>query len=298
MSCALGLAAWLLRVELRDVEPDKVLRAMRAVRPQALTASAVFTALSFGCLAAEEWCAFRFRRVERPLGWIARRSFVANAVSGLVGFGLASGTAIRIRIYASLRLSAREFAAIVLLYSASTWLSGVVTFALGLLASIPAVAAATGWPAIAVAGMGAVLLSPAALWFTTFRRRGRGAPPPPDARTRAAGLMSGIGDWACSAGALYVLSGGDVAGFAPFLAIFTAGSLIGALAGVPASVGVLEAAVLGWRAHSLVHETTAALILYRAIYVVAPAVLAAAGLAAQQAFRLGSKTAARTPAGR
>ena len=92
--------------------------------------------------------------------------------------------------------------------------------------------------------------------------------------------------------------GGDVAGFAPFLAIFTAGSLIGALAGVPASVGVLEAAVLGWRAHSLVHETTAALILYRAIYVVAPAVLAAAGLAAQQAFRLGSKTAARTPAGR
>jgi phosphatidylglycerol lysyltransferase len=72
-----------------------------------------------------------------------------------------------------------------------------------------------------------------------------------------------------------VLSAHGAAGFATFLAVFVSGSLAGSLVGLPAALGVLDAAVLGSSVLSKgVHETAAALVLYRVIYFLVPLGLA------------------------
>ena len=68
------------------------------------------------------------------------------------------------------------------------------------------------------------------------------------------------------------------AAFPAFLAVFCLGSLLGGLAGVPGGIGVLEATVLGLHVGSLPHASVAALILYRAVYLLGPAAVALIGL--------------------
>lgn len=102
---------------------------------------------------------------------------------------------------------------------------------------------------------------------------------------RLAALGAGLGDWVFFGSALFVLTSASLGDFPAFLAVFCLGSLLGGLTGVPGGIGVLEATVLGLHVGSLTHVTVAALILYRFIYFLGPAVLSLAGLAAHRLFR-------------
>jgi uncharacterized membrane protein YbhN (UPF0104 family) len=71
------------------------------------------------------------------------------------------------------------------------------------------------------------------------------------------------------------------------MSVFCLGSLIGSVSGVPGGLGILEAVMLGLqtRRHH-VHETAAALILYRAIYFLGPLVVTGLVWSALQASKL------------
>jgi hypothetical protein len=89
--------------------------------------------------------------------------------------------------------------------------------------------------------------------------------------------------------ALFSVSGRDLADFPAFLAMFCLGSLIGSLSGVPIGLGVLEATMLSLRFDAQVHETAAALIVYRAVYFAGPALLAAIALGGMQLADFGRR---------
>jgi phosphatidylglycerol lysyltransferase len=291
----LGAAIWIGRKAFEEIQPQALVKALGATPIAAIALAAASTAISYACLAGQEWIALKAIRRPRPLLPVMGASFAGNVLSSFMGFGLATGTALRLRLYRWARLGARKVAALSVLCSVATYLSGVVTLGLCLVISPGRPARAVGWPEPLVLALGAAALLPAGLWYVLFRRlsRARGeARLGPGARTAA--LAMGMADWIFSGLALFVLSVHRPGDLPVFLTVFLLGSLIGSLAGVPGGVGVLEATVLRYGG-GVAHESAAALILYRAIYFLAPLALTAAGLAFGQLRRVRRRAGAGEP---
>ena len=286
---AAAVALWLVRDQLQQISLSDLLAALRATPPFAIALSALFTGSSFACLAVVEWQALKI--VGRPLApWrVAGASFASNAVSIVMGFGVVSGTAVRLRTYAFAKLKASEIGRLVVLVQVATVASGVVALGLSLLRWLPRALerSADGWLILA---RDIALLAPVVLWFVLFRAPGSEHHPARTLIDRFIALAAGLGDWVFSGAALFVLSWfvlspHDIGAFDAFMTVFCLGSLIGSISGVPGGLGVLDAVMLGSQTRSHhAHETAAALILYRVIYFLGPLLattLAAAALRAR-----------------
>lgn len=266
-------AAWIVRRELRDVRFAAVVAALRATPKWAIALSAAFTVLSYGSLAVVEW--FALRLVGRPQRFrsMVSTSFGANALSIVLGFGLASGALVRLRLYRYAKLSAARTAELVALLTGATVISGVIAAGLSTLLAAPRVAAALSWPKAAVTLAGLGLLTPASWWFLLFRKGSARRKRVVGAADRAVVLAANLGDWLFSGLALFILSSRDPASLPEFFVVFTFGSLVASIFGTPGGLGVLDAVLLGLHTRLRTHETAAALILYRAIYLVGPFLL-------------------------
>jgi phosphatidylglycerol lysyltransferase len=263
---AVVVAAWLARREIGDLTWSDVGRALADTDPWRIAASAGLLAAGYGFLAIIEYYAFAY--AGRRLGWrqAALGSTYANAVSTALGFGLLTGSAMRLQIYRPAGVSARQIGGAVLIFSVGSFLGGVVLLGLALAAQ-PSV-----WrerPTLLL--LAGLLLLPAAAWFVAGRGR--------DDRVRLSvgerilALAAVVGDWLCTAFGLLVLTEGAGAPL-PFLTRFATGALIGQAAGAPGGLGPLEAAILGGASGDDVRRAVAALILFRVIFFLAPAVLA------------------------
>lgn len=288
---AVAVAVWLARDQLTQIRGPALLAALRATPVSAIALSVLFTALSYGCLALVEWQALKVIGRPQPPWRTATASLASNAISIVIGFGVLSGAAVRLRTYAFAKLKSGEIARLVILMQAATFIAGLVTEGLGLLPALPGpVSSSMGWarPAAAI-----VLVAPAALWFILFRSSSIKGVKPLNMAERMLALLAGLGDWGFSGAALFVLSPHDPAAFISFLTIFCLASLMGAAVGAPGGIGILEAVVLGSQARSNTHETAAALILYRMIYFIAPALLTLIAGAAAHGGKLMSRLASR-----
>lgn len=274
----LAIAALLIRAELASTRLADVMRAIAATPPWAMGLCLVFTAASYGCGAMVEWYALRFIGKPLPLGRTALAAAGASAVSIAMGFGLASGTAARLRFYAFAHLSAADVAKVTGLVSAAIFITGLATLGLAGLGDLGAVAVRLHWPFWCVALLSALLLGLLPGWFLLLKRwpghegralRGGG---------RALCLAAGIGNWMFQGAALFVLTARSLADFPAVLSAFSFGALIGSVLGVPADLGVLDATVLGSRSLGAAHQTAAALVLFRLIYQALPLTLATAAL--------------------
>ena len=108
-------------------------------------------------------------------------------------------------------------------------------------------------------------------------------------------MFSGAGLFVLSR---FVLSPNELGAFSSFMAVFCLGSLVGSVSGVPGGLGVLDAVMLRLQTgRHHVHETAAALILYRVIYFLGPLALTLAGEAASQGVSVARLTAARHRSG-
>lgn len=286
--CALGLAVWLVRHEIGRLRLADVLAAIAATPWWAIAASVGLTAASYGCLVAAEWCAFRY--VGKPQAWrtMALRAFAAHALASNLGFGLVSGAAVRLRLYRGMGLGPKDLTGLAVRISTAIFLSGVVTLGLTLL-----LVAALAGPSklhLAAAAPGLLLLAPAAFWFIDLGPLGASQPSILDRKGRALALGVSIGDWVCSGAALFALSHHGMAGLPVFLAVFVSSSLVGSLVGLPAAIGLLDAAVIGSAVLAGgTHETAAALLLYRVVYFLAPLTLALGGAAVAATARLAAR---------
>ena len=295
--------AGFIALELRRITLGEVLAAVRATRPASLAAAVALTAASYACLAATEWFAAAW--LGHPLK--PRRALAgavaAYAISNTVGFSAASGTAMRLRSYRGDGLTPAQITRLAMLAGAAVTLSGPVTAGLALAAIALSRPGVLPWSPVVSAVVVAILVSPGALWFVAFRPAaprflGGGNPASAPAwRPRLMALCAGVADWAFSGAALFVLvPTAEFQAFAPFLAVSVAGALISAASGVPGGLGVFEAVVIGLtnRIHQT-HETAAALLLYRLVYSLGPAVLVVAIAGARQAMRLGVAYRERQP---
>src|ERR1019366_317524 len=129
-------------------------------------------------------------------------AFASYAFSNSLGFSLATGTAMRLRLYSSWGLTAAEIAVVALLAGAAVTLAGIVTAGMMLLPYPALFAKAFSSPTWLIQGVGIVLLTPAVLWVVIFRGHDgilRGAAVhPPNLAGRSLALVAGVADWALS----------------------------------------------------------------------------------------------------
>ena len=282
----LAIAALLIRGELKSARLADIAHAIAHVPPWAIGLAAAFTAATYFCGAVVEWQALKCIGRPLPLGRTILAASGASALSIAMGFGLASGTAARLRFYAFAHLTAADVAKLTALVSGALYLSGLVTLGLAGLAAPTAVAGVLHWPAWGVVLLSAALLAPLPAWFLVLRRwRSHEFGP----RGRAMALAAGLANWIFQGAAMFVLAARHVTDFPAFLAAFGLGSLIGSLLGVPADLGVLEATVLGSRALGAAHQGAAALVLFRVIFQLVPLILATSAVCGRQLVKLAGK---------
>lgn len=285
-----AIAVGIVLHDLRDIRPADILAAAAATPAFAILAAATLTAGSYACLVVTE--GFALTWLGHALAWrrIATVATTAYAVSNTVGFSLASGGMVRLRMYRADGMSAAQAARVTVLAGAAVSVSGVVLAGLGLaVAALGRLPSLPGWSAAAAA---LAFMAPACLWFVTFRSRRSG---PFTAQARSLALLAALGDWVLSGAALYcLLPHAALSAFPAFVGVFVLGSLLSAASGVPGGLGVFEAIVIALSGLMTmpVHETAAALLLYRLVYGFGPLALAcAAALGRTVAARRGGRPA-------
>jgi phosphatidylglycerol lysyltransferase len=274
----LAIAALLIRGELKSARFADITHAIAATPPWAIALAAAFTAATYACEGVIEWYALRYIGKRLPLGRTLAAASGASALSIAMGFGLASGTAARLRFYTFAGLEAADVAKVTGLVSAATFLIGLLCLGFSGFGGMATIGAMLHWPGWGVALLSVLLLAPLPVWFALLNRwpgNNRTAPAVPG---RTAALTAGVGNWVFQGAAMFVLASHDPTRFAGFFAAFTLASLIGSVVGVPADLGVLEAGVLGSHALGAPHQAAAALLLYRVIFQLVPLLLATAAL--------------------
>ena len=275
-------SSWIAVRELRAMDSAALITTLRSMPASAVAASVAFTLASYACLAVQEGFGLAMFHRRPPFWRIGINALIANALAGVLGFGLATGGALRLRLYRFVGLSPVRIAELGLVLSLATYFGGMATMGLSVIAGPRAAAASVGWALAPTVLAAAVLVVPAILWMSPVRPAQRTL----TASGRLAALAASLGDWMFSGAALFCVSGQGLAHFPTYLAAFCLGSLIGSLAGVPAGLGVLEAAMLTLASRAQLRETAAALIVYRAIYFAGPAACAAVALLLLQAAEL------------
>lgn len=271
---------------MKAVSWRQLLRALGSTPPWALGLSVLFTLGDYACLAVLEGYALAFTGHPLKPSRVVLAASGASAFSNAMGFGLASGTAVRLRLYAFAGLTAEDVAKITALLSGVVYAGGIIALGAGALLAAGPLSHRLGWPAWAVAGLGGLLLTPAAAWLVLLRRIAREHPTAPGEKGLVLILVAAVGVWAFQAAALFVLAAPRAAGFPALLAAYSVGGLIGSTVGVPADLGVLEAAVIGSGSMGAAHQAAAALILFRLIFHAAPLAIATAAFGGRQLLNL------------
>ncbi len=282
----LAAAALLIRGELKSSRFADVTKAIAATPPWALAASAAFTVATYLCEALLEWRVLKFIGKPLPLGRTLFAASASSALSIAMGFGIASGTAARLRFYAFAQLSAADVAKITALVSGAIFLAGLGALGLSGFFGLSTIGAILHWPQWGVAILSAVLLAIVPGWFLVLRRFRGKDPDAMDGKGRAITLACGLGNWVFQGAAMFVLAAHHPGDFPGFFAAFTLASLFGSALGVPADLGVLEAAVMGSHSLGSAHQAAAALVLYRVIFQLIPLILAVIAMGGRQIAKL------------
>ena len=285
----LAVAALLIRGELKTAKFSDVTHAIAATPPWAIAACAMFTAATYLSEAVLEWFVLRF--IGKPLkpGRALLAASASSALSIAMGFGIASGTAARLRFYAFAQLSAADVAKVTALVSGAIFLAGLTALGLSGFGGLSTIGAILHWPSWGVAILSAVLLAVAPGWFLLLRRFRGKDPKAMGGRGRAVTLAAGLGNWLFQGAALFVLSAHHIGDFPGFFAAFTLASLFGSALGVPADLGVLEALVMGSHALGSPHQAAAALVLFRVIFQVIPLTIASGALCVRPLAKLAGR---------
>jgi phosphatidylglycerol lysyltransferase len=270
-------AVYLIYLQVAEISWADFVAALASTSALALLCSVGLTLCSYACLSATEWVALA--ALGHPLSYrdVARVAIPSYALTNSAGFSPATGTLMRVRLYAPHGLSAATSAQVAMLAGACVTLSGVVAGGAALLARTAVYAQLAHAPQPLVALLGVVLLLPALLWFIAFNQRApgwlrRAKSADLGVRRRLLGLFAGFGDWIFSCAALFALFPHARWGVFPgFLGVYVAGSILSAATGVPGGLGVFEALMLMLTAIvARAHETAAALVLYRCLYSLGP----------------------------
>ncbi len=276
----LGFALLALRELTREINYKDVLVQMRATPVDSLLLAALFTFLSFVALACYDLSGLAYLNIKLPWRTVALGSFAGYAMGNTVGMGVLTGGAVRLRVYGAAGMDTVQVAQLMGFISAGFGLGITFIGAIGLLWGAERAEAALGVPAWFMHGVGIftlVLIS----WVIGLCMRGkplvmfgkRIALP----STQLALIQIGVSalDLLFAAAALWALLPAADLHFMGFLAFYVIGVSLGVILHIPGGVGIFEGMILLAYSDSLPPSALAgALVLFRAIYYLAPLALA------------------------
>jgi phosphatidylglycerol lysyltransferase len=271
---------------------------------QVLTA-VVFALASYASLTLYDAIALRIVGRSLPYRRVALISFIASAVGSNLGLSSLSAGSVRMRAYTSERLSAGEVALVQGLATATFALGAGALLGMSSLLGAGRAASllhVSGWAArlsgACLLGMLSVYVLCTALFRRPFRIRDWSLRLPSAPMTLGQ-IAVGALDICCAAGCLYALLPATTgAGPAAFVGSFVLAITLGALSNVPGGLGVLESALLLLLPAVDPADLLGAVVVFRAVYYVAPFGIALCVLGAQELTSLGRHVPRATSMGR
>jgi len=280
----LGVALLALRELTSEIDYRDVVAQIKATPTSALLAAAGFTLLSFTALAGYDLSALAYLNIKLKWHTVALGSFAGYAVGNTVGMGALSGGAVRLRVYGAAGLSAIQVAQLMGFISAGFGLGITFIGAIGLLWGADHAESVIGVPMWVMHGIGVFTLVTIS-WIISLCARGRVFKAFGQTLTmptlKLALVQVGVSalDLLFAAAALWVLLPAADLSFMDFLAFYVIGVSLGVILHIPGGVGIFEAMIVLAYGDSLPTATLAgALVLFRAIYYVAPLTLAIGAL--------------------
>lgn len=289
---ALGVFAFVINVihrELAQLHLRDVLVHLTAIPTATLLLAAALTAVSYWLLSFYDRLALRY--VDKSVSYARTlfTSFIAYAFGHNLGLAAFTGAAIRYRLYSSAGLSATDVASVSAFCSLTTGIGFAVLAGLSLLIEPTQATTAMhlhrGWAMVVGFGLLAMVAGYVA-WATTTRAvieiRGWSLRPP-GARIVLPQLALAIVDIGVAAAVLWILLPGEAnVAFVTFAGVYAVASFAGIVSHVPGGLGVFETVVILALPHLAPEALLGALLGYRAVYYLAPLLLAALLFAGQE----------------
>ncbi|HLH88977.1 MAG TPA: UPF0104 family protein [Xanthobacteraceae bacterium] len=283
-------AAFVLYRNLRGIDANEVLNAVRATEPRDIAVAAAFVAAAYFTLTFYDLFALRtIGRRDLSYGVAALGGFTSYAVGHNIGASVFTGGAVRYRIYSTYGLSGIEVAKICFVAGLTFWLGNAAVLGLGITWSPSAATAIDQLPpwlnrTLSLATLAILLIYVAWVWRTP-RVVGRHdwVVALPNGPLTLVQIAIGIIDLGCCAAAMYMLLPHEpYIGFVVLAVIFVAATLLGFASHSPGGLGVFDAAMLiGLWQYDKEH-LLAGLLLFRLLYYITPFIFALAILGGRE----------------
>jgi phosphatidylglycerol lysyltransferase len=285
-----ALVAIALFHEVEITSWHEVRLALGAVLPQQILLAVLGTIVSYGALIGYDVLALRHVEAKPvAFGRIALTSFISQAFTFNFGFGILTGTAVRMRLYGAAGLKPDQILATSVFATFAVWLGILSVAGLAVFVSPEVTENFMSVPANVVRGIGLLVLALVGwgCWFISTRRpvlpgldmRA------PEARVTGLALLVGAADVVASGFALWALLPAEVTlSFPGFLVIFASAIALGMISHVPGGLGVFEGVILIALPNASSSALLASLLLFRFIYYIAPMLIAAAALVVAELF--------------
>ncbi len=283
ISIAVGLlvvaiAAVILYRLLQDIEPGRILEALREKSLAAILIAGGCVAAGYVTLTAYDFFALRvLGKNHVPYRVAALASFTSYTIGHNLGATVFTAGVIRYRVYSSWNLSVLDIAKMAFITGLTFWLGN--TFVLGAgMAYDPAAASGVNqlplWVNRAIGLAGLMAIAVYLIWLVPQPRaigRSSWKVVLPNARLTLVQIGIGILDLACSGLAMYVLlPDAPSIPFMTLLVVFVTALLLGFLSHAPGSLGVIEAAMLIALPQFQKEELLASLLIFRFVYFILP----------------------------
>ena len=208
-----GIAAWLLRHQLRTFHFHEIVRYIHHISAARVWAAAGLSVLSYAVMTGYDILSLRY--VNHPLSYrkIGLASFIGYAFSNNIGLSMVAGASVRYRLYSAWGLSTFEIAQVVAFCTLTLWLGFLFVGGIVFIAEPMALPAALHIPFGSVRVLGLVMLgivfAYAVFSFArkkTFTIRNMELQMPP---TGLVSLQIGVAvlDWIIAGSVLFVLLG-------------------------------------------------------------------------------------------
>jgi uncharacterized membrane protein YbhN (UPF0104 family) len=277
----IGLAVWVLTDRLKSIDFGEVKQQLLAFPANTVLVGIAFSAAVYVLVGIYEGIAVRIASGKTMRLVAFRTAIIANPLGRAIGLALVSGGALRYRMYASVGLSARQVASIVLLAAMPYFFSVGWLIDLSLLLNADTAAQALRLTSGVVLLLGAIGLAKDIGWLAfVFTRKkplmiGGQAAPIPSVRDTSIQLAIGLTQISLMTATLYTFMPPELnMSWPAFIAIYCIAFVAGQLSNVPAGLGVLEAALLLMLPQVPPAKLLGAVLAYRAVFEILPLLLA------------------------
>lgn len=287
-----ALALWSLHRSLEEHSYGELVDGLSRLPGDRMALALGLTLAGYLVLIGYDVLALRYIRRPTPLRHVAIAALLSNALGNNVGNTLLTGGAVRYWVYTEAGLSAVQIGQVVVFCSLGFWLGYSTLGAASFLAMPSTLPPSLQFGGATMRPLGAALLVALAGWLVICARGRPFALGPwhvdiPSVRLTLGQIAVACSDLCLMAAALYVLLPSDAAlGFVAFLPVFLIALIAGNVSQVPGGLGVFEAVVILLLAPQVeTSELAAALLTFRAVYLLLPLLAAVAAVGVRGSVR-------------